>query len=506
MGVRAPVRTTLRGIVHGTGSYLELPFEVPAGVQRLDVAMTTSDPGASVGIGLFDAHGAGYQSAGFRGVYGSERSSFFVSTSAASEAFLPGPLPAGTWTVLVPVFAAPAPTRISVEVVLSFAAQGPPFRPGPLPGVVRDEPGWYRGDLHCHTPASSDAWASGTAMNPAQWAAACRRVGLDFVALTDHNVVSQNLFLARDAGADVLLIAGEEMTNWFHGHATVSGIDVGAWLDWRQAPLGQPLPAGTDGARIRDFVRVAASMGAYVAAAHPCAARIGWAFRADAADDASSRTSGFEVWNGGSGGWDADDERSLSAWDAMLVRGWRVVANGGSDLHGVDDVLTQVGAPTTVVYASQLSQPAIIAAVRAGRSFVTSGPSGVELYLSAAVPGQRASVGGTVYGAVGDLVTVAARVRRGGGSSVVFTSGGAAVASPAVGSDDETVDVPVPVPAGGGYVRAEVRGPRGEMRAFTNPVWLRPGSVPSGYVAEVWPVPARVGPRRDVTGRGTVPA
>lgn len=493
---RSPVKTTLSGVVSAIGSHLELPFHVPPGVERIDVAMTRSTADAKVGIGLFDAHGAGYQSAGFRGVYGDERSSFFVSTAAASLSFLPGPMPPGTWTVIVPVFAVPTPTRVTVEVTMSFDAQGAPFQPGPLPGVVLDEPGWYRGDLHCHTTASSDAWSSHRAMNPAQWAQACRHVGLDFVAMTDHNVISQNYFLARDAGADVLLIAGEEMTNWSHGHATVSGIDVGQWLDWRQTPLGLPMPTGTDGARIRDFLRVAESMGAYVAAAHPSARALTWQFQVDARADPKSRTHGYEVWNGGKGGWGANDEASLRMWDSMLAQGWHTVANGGSDLHGVDDISTQVGAPTTVVYAQRLAQPAIIAALKAGRAFVTSGPDGVELYLTASRPGQRTSVGGTVFGAVGEVVSVYARVRGGGGMRVTFTSDGRPVSTRAVASDDETVAVDVPIGAGPGYVRAEVRGADGDMQAFTNPIWFRPGSVPSGYVAEVWPVPPHVGPRR----------
>lgn len=91
-------QVVLNATVFGTGSYAELPFTVPRGVQRIDVAMSKSNDQAKLGIGLFDHHGTGYQSPGFRGVYGEERSSFFVSTSAASDAFMPGPMGEGTWT------------------------------------------------------------------------------------------------------------------------------------------------------------------------------------------------------------------------------------------------------------------------------------------------------------------------------------------------------------------------------------------------------------------------
>lgn len=495
-----PAQTTnLSAILFGTAWYKRLPFDVPPGVQRLEVTMTKSSAHAALGLGLFDARGAGYQSGGFRGIFGEERSSFFVSTSAASEGFVPGPMPPGTWTVLIPVFRALVPTRVTVTVRMSFAPEGPAFGPGPLPGVVVDAPGWYRGDLHCHTNASSDAWASGSALTPAQWAHACRAHGLDYVAMTDHNVISQNYFLARDAGADVLLIAGEEMTNWFHGHATVSGLDVGQWLDFRQSPAGIPVPSG--GGRIGDALALAEQMGAYVAAAHPMAGPLGWQFLAEAMFRPRARTPGFEVW---SGPWQRDDEAALAAWDRMLRHGWSTVANGGSDLHGLDEQGGAVGKPTTVVYARRLAQPDVIEALRAGRSFITRSPDGAEVYLTATRPGQETYVGGRVYGDVGDPVTVRVRVRRAAGMRLVVVAQGRRVHVQQLGDDDETVEVRVPVPPRGGYVRAEVRDGRpgsarsGEldMEAFTNPIRLVVGDPPPGYVAERAPVPPRAGPRR----------
>ena len=500
---RSALTTTLTAVVFGTAWYKRLPFTVPAGVHRIDVSMTKSSAQAALGIGLFDASGAGYQSGGFRGIFGEERSTFFVSTSGASEGFVPGPMPPGTWTVLVPVFRAFVPTRVTITVRMSFEPDGPDFEPGPLPGVVVDKPGWYRGDLHCHTTASSDAWATGTALTPAGWAHACRATGLDYVAMTDHNVISQNYFLARDAGADVLLIAGEEMTNWFHGHATVSGLDVGQWLDFRQTPVGLPLPTGS--AQIGDALALAEEMGAFVAAAHPMAGVLGWQFLPEAMLRPRARTHGFEVWTGP---WQRDDEAALSTWDRMLRRGWRTVANGGSDLHSVDnDEGFAIGKPTTVVYSPKLAQQDVIGALRAGRCFVTRSPDGVEVYLTATRPGQETYLGGSVYGDIGDAVTVRARVRSGGGMRLTLIAQGATVHTQQLDGDDVSAEICVPIPRGGGYVRAEVRGrPRPQpgntraseldMEAFTNPIWLAEGDPPPDYVAERAPVPQRVGPRR----------
>lgn len=505
LGRQAPSTQTivLNATAAHIGQYLYLPFEVPSGVSRVEVRATKQGD-ASIGVGLFDQRGAHYQSAGFRGIYGAERSEFFVSAHEASEAFLPGEIQAGTWTVVIPVFTATVPTAVTVTVLLTFGHQRRAPRLQSVPGVVLDEPGWYRGDLHCHTPASSDAWSSGSALTPSGWADTARQLGLDFLAMTDHNVVSQNLGLSSVAGRDVLLLAGEEMTNWFHGHATVSGIEVGDWLDWRQTPAGLPLPSGEPGARVQDFIATVREMGGFVSAAHPLAFHTSWQFLADGDLDPAARTDSLEIWTGP---FQPDDEAALLAWDDRLRRGWRIWANGGSDLHGAANTNGfQAGTPTTVVYAEQLSRGAIVDALRNGRCFITRRPDGVEVYLRAAGPGgQRQIVGGSIFGSPHDVVEIEVLVRRATGMRLVLLRDGAPVAVVQITSDAQTVTASVPV-GPGGYVRAEVRGVpevdptnpiagRTDMEAFTNPIFLPPGRVPDD-VEPFDPPPPPPGPRR----------
>jgi hypothetical protein len=491
---------TLSTTVFGAAFYAYIPFDMPPGVCRVDVRRERLPRPAWVGIGLFDARGSAFQSPGFRGVSGVERSEFFVAADAASVGFLPGPMDAGTWTLILPVFGAPLPVRVSVTVTLTFGpAPAAPYQPGPLPGVVLDVPGWYRTDLHCHGPASSDAYASGSALDPAGWARACRRIGLDAVALTDHNVVSQNLDLARAAGDDVLLLAGEEMTDWFHGHATVSGLEPMQWLDWRLSPFGLPWPQR--GGRVREFLRLADEMGAYVAVAHPFRPGSGWQFFAEAASLPAARAGGLEVWNGV---WSSDDELALFTWDRMLRRGWAIWANGGSDLHGeINTAGRAAGTPTTVVYADALAKDQIVRALRAGRSFVTGAPDGVEIYLTArsADGRQAAYVGGTIWGARGDDVTVEARVRGGDGHRLRLVGTGGLLLDRGVEGDDETISLTTSIPLRHGYIRAEVRPDvaRRQMKAFTNPILLRVGERPAGEQAlQYAPPPPLPGPRRRI--------
>jgi len=479
--------------VSAMGYSAYLPFSVPPAVTRLDVTMATDVP-ATLGLGLFDGRGAGYQSAGFRGLGGSHRREFFVARDAATPGFTPGPLDPGTWTVIVPVLRAPRRTSVRVRVRMTRGHAVPVALPGPLPGTVRDEPGWYRGDLHCHTEASSDAEATGSALSPAGWAEVARDVGLDFLAMTDHNVISQNWALASAAGADVLLLAGEEMTTFAYGHATVSGIEPGAWLDFRCAPF--PLPLPTYGARIADFLAAAHELGAFVSAAHPLEPALRWQFLPDAALDPAARTDGFEVWNGP---WLPPGEVALRTWDHLLRQGWSIAANGGSDLHGVrNDKGYRAGLPTTVVYAGALAREPLIAAARAGRSFLTRAPDGVEIYLTAVGPGGQATyTGGSVYGDAGDPVAVRVLVRGGGGMQLRVLDEAGEWLSATLDSDEQTVELERTVGTGG-YVRAEVRGePRSEpvvelpMEALTNPIRFVPGPPPAGWQPEYAPPPPR---------------
>ncbi|MGH3656226.1 MAG: CehA/McbA family metallohydrolase, partial [Micromonosporaceae bacterium] len=408
----------------GIGDYLYLPFQVPDGVNRIAVSMRKSGD-ASVGIGLFDHRGPGYGSAGFRGVYGEEASSFVVAAHEASRAFRPGRIESGTWTVVIPVFEAALPTILTVTVTMGFGPQQPKAVPGPAQRVVRDKPGWYRGDLHNHTTHSSDAYSSGSALAPADYPAAMLRAGLDWVAFTDHNVTLSNDHLAQDAGdSGVLLIGGVEMTNWFHGHATVVGLEPGDWLDWRQRPAAVPLREHER--RIDAFFDDVRRRDVYVAAAHPAALHLSWQFLAEGLVNPALLPDGLEVWNGP---YQPDDDAALLKWDTLLKAGHRVFASGGSDLHGTaNPAASALGAPTTVVYADSLSRRDVVAALRAGRSFVTATPAGPDLFLEASGPGdQHAMVGGTVEGAATAAVDFSVVVRGGAGRTLLLLRDGVPV-------------------------------------------------------------------------------
>jgi hypothetical protein len=476
--------------IFGTGRYRYLTFDVPAGVTRIDVALQVERP-AMVGLGLFDPRGCGHGSPGFRGVTGAERREVFIGLREATPGFVPGAIPAGRWTVIVPVFLVAVPTRVAVRVRMQRGTPEEPLAAGPLPGVVRDAPGWYRGDLHCHTEASSDAWSMGSALTPAGWADQARALGMDFLAMTDHNVISQNHALARDAGDGVLLMAGEEVTSQLLGHSTVSGVEAGQWFDFRQSPFWLPLPA--HGARFEALVAAVREAGGFLSAAHPMIPFMPWQFLGDCMVRPSARPDGFEVWNGR---WHLHNELAVRTWHRMLCAGWDVVANGGSDLHGIGaEAGLGPGTPTTVVHASSL---AVVAALRAGRSYITGRPDGVEVYLTASGPGgQETFTGGRIHAPTGTVIEVRVRLRRAGGLRLSLFNRAGLFSRTTVASDDETVEALLTMGPDDDFVRAEVRArPRPGLRAvlspameaLTNPIKLLNGPPPAQVRPEFAPV------------------
>ncbi len=356
----------LEGDVSGSQNhtYIEVPFSVPDGVERVTLTFNYTEKGkhTALDLGVLDP-------VQLRCWSGGNKSLLTVGNSDATPSCLPGPIPQGEWNVLLGV------PNIRPQVTSHYTAHVFFTRsgliadePAELLTPLRSEPGWYRGDLHMHT-AHSDGQCSSQAgkMVPCPvffTADAAARRGLDFIAITDHNATSQyDAMRELQPYFDKLLfIPGREITT-FQGHLNLLGTT--AFLDFR---LGSPkIPD------INTLLRNANKLGALVSINHPNAPTgevcmgCGWT---PASPVDMSLLQGVETVNGGS----TDPTYSgIPFWEKQLNLGYRLTAIGGSDNHRPTRPLDQagsVGSPTTVVYASELSTPAILAGIRAGHVFV----------------------------------------------------------------------------------------------------------------------------------------
>lgn len=171
----------------GGPDHVFLPFEVPEGVVEIEVRHDDLSAANILDWGLDSPEG-------FRGWGGGNPEPAVVGLDAASRSYLTGPIPAGTWNVVVgKAKIVETPASYAVRVTLRTQAtlipqtERTPYVPTP---ALETGWRWYAGDLHVHSRESGDASPS---IDAVATEAAAR--GLDFVVLSDHNTVSQDEFL-----------------------------------------------------------------------------------------------------------------------------------------------------------------------------------------------------------------------------------------------------------------------------------------------------------------------
>lgn len=458
---------TVRGTLPpGSPDFVYLPVEVPDGVRELHVAYTYAKPtvppgtpGNALDIGLFDERGTELGGEGFRGWSGGARSEFFVRADDATPGYLPGRIRPGTWHIaLGPYTVAPEGLPYEVTITLKYGEQGetptPTYPPERAKGRGR---AWYRGDCHLHS------WYSDGRRTPAEIAALAREAGLDFINTSEHNTHAAHAHWAEAAaGNDLLILLGEEVTTR-NGHVVALGTDPGTFVDWRYRARDN---------RFGHYASVIRRAGGLVVPAHPHATCVGcnWKFGFGEADV-------VEVWNGP---YTPDDEVSLADWDSTLQTGanggrW-IPAMGNSDAHRDPD---RVGDPQTVVLAEDLTREAILAGLRAGRSYVAESAA-VEVSLTASGGrGEHAGIGERLRVDADTPVTVRLEARGTPGCTLrLITDQGTLFTSAPLPDSGAGTATWATTAAYASYVRAEVRHPAttpglpGPLAAFTNPVFL----------------------------------
>ncbi len=450
----APLTITLDGhaVSAQTQTYTHVPFAVPEGIGRIDVRYEYSDEvgsdpqlvdGNTVDIGIFDARGSQFMSAGFRGWSGSARHSFSIAAAEATPGYTAGPIQAGTWQICLGLYKiAPQGCDYHVEVTLtpgSAAGAFPPLLPlRTTPGKIKPD-GWYCGEMHNHT------YHSDGDSDPLDVVRAAEALGLDFLAITDHNVQSQQARL-HAVETPLILIPGFEVTT-YKGHWNVWG-DHG-WIDFRIE----------DEAQMAQAVAEARQRGDVASLNHPRPYGPEWAYpNVDTFDC-------IEVWNGP---WPLMNEIALEFWESRLRAGKRYTAVGGSDNHFLNrDHVAHLGVPTLWIYcAGEPSAAKLLAALRAGRVTISDSPRGPRLSLSAG----QALMGDVVTRPENNHLHVSVEVSRGKGCTLELHTAAGCVERQPIREDECRFELALAVDT---YVRAQLVGTDNQTRAVSNPIYVR---------------------------------
>lgn len=229
---------------------------------------------------------------------------------------------------------------------------------------------WYKGDTHGHTVLSDGK------MTPEQTMEQARKMELDFLFTTEHNLLP----CSWPSSSRTLVIPGMELTSFGRGDWNALGLT--RWVDGWGADLGTGGAWNDGGMRTSEgqlrLMREVGALGAIRNINHPLHGHFAWLYPELPLDCIDT----LEIWNSPTRSNRPElTERTLKLWDVLWNEGYRIPGLGGSDAHlpptesyeeGGEKVT--IGDPATCVYAERLSPNAIIQGIKAGHVYVSRGP------------------------------------------------------------------------------------------------------------------------------------
>ena len=449
---------------------LSLPFDVPAGTQRIRMKFTYSQQAqrTALDFGLWGP-------SGFRGWSGGDKEGFTLSLSDATPSYLPGPIEAGRWTLIVGVPNIRKDVNSGLTAEIYFERSGSSEAEDPLlTPHLRAGSAWYRGDLHMHTAHSDGSCKSqlGKTVPCPLFRTVESAVarGLDFIAISDHNTQSQ-----YDAERElqpyfdnILLLPGREITT-YQGHANLIGTTD--FLDFRL-----DTPAVPD---MNSMLRPIHSLGAIISINHPSVRSgedcMGCGWKPESAVD-YNLIQAVEAVNGA----DAEGKESgVPFWEGLLNQGYHLTGIGGSDNHDPDIAVPgpgSIGYPSTVVQAADLSTPSIVAGLRAGHVFIdTEGTKDRLLEYSAEARAQKALMGDRLKIAKRDSIRISIHVMHVNGAQLELIADGVKLRLPtsdAIHSDDQRTSLELTDNDARKWIRLDVSTASGHRLLIGNPIYL----------------------------------
>jgi hypothetical protein len=427
------------------GSYVMLPVEVPQGTTQVRVKYCYEGGGNTVDLGIWQAKEVTpWGVAEFRGWGGSSHPDVVISAQGFSteeeyladpqgyvpgrttRGFIPGPIVGGTWAVELGVGAVAeadadqlADFRVEIELSNDPAFAADPYVPAEYDTTAADaNPGWYAGDVHVHAEHSALGNATMTEVFDYAFAPLDEGgAGLDFITLSDYVTSSAWDEIGRYQASypGKLVIRSAEIIT-YHGHAmnhgSVQYVDHRAGPVYRVAangdltllrathPPAEMFAAIHDAGGVTQLNHVTTCPSNSEYCRRTCR---GCPWDWDEADTDFSKVDAIEVQSGGAFKYELFTATAIAFWDLALASGHEIAAVGSSDSHDAcippcDALNSPIGDATTVVYATSLSEQAILAGIRARHTYVKLfGNDGPDLRLD--VTGDH---GGT--GIMGDTV------------------------------------------------------------------------------------------------------
>ena len=447
------------------GSFVDLPFEVPAGTTAVRVKYCYDPPIGpftrhTLDLGLYEPRRSARKPWGpreFRGWGGSSHPDVIVSPEGFSteaeyranptgnvpgkttRGFVPGPVPAGQWAVELGVAAVITQElgdpdgmvgwRVEIELDDNPAYADEPYQPAPYDRrPANRQAGWYAGDLHVHGEHSALGDATMTAVfdyafRPLDAGGA----GLDFITLDDYVSGTSWGEIGRHQPTypGKLIGRGDEVIT-YRGH-TNNQISA-RYVDYRTGPIYERAADGSltqvRGTRPpREIFEDVHQAGGFTQINHPtifpssvpffrqlCR---GCPWDYDETETDWSQVDAIEISTGPPPPLNTFTAEAIAFWEDKLDLGHKIAAVGVSDSHRAGQAAggltpqAPIGTATTVVYADRLSEQGLRRAVQAGHTYVKlTGNAGPDVRLTARTKrwSRPAIFGDTVRGTSADFV------------------------------------------------------------------------------------------------------
>ena len=486
-------------------TYQLLPVRVATGTGRIEVAYGWSENGGSGGtpltattldLGLWDADGFRVPE-GFRGWSGSRQGRLdrdtgpvFITATSADRGYTAAPIEPGIWYVELGIAAVGpegASWAVQMDCLAASSAPAPAVDPVNATHVANAAQGWYAGDFHMHAFHSQS-----TAPDWNDFIAQSRAGGLDFLMVTEYvtGVHWNQLGALQRAHPDLVIWPGREIITYF-GHANTFGETPGT-IEYRH---------GFAGVSLGDVQADSVAEGALFQVNHPTTFEgpafenfcRGCAFTLEGAID-WTLVDTLEVQNGptitalSDVGFPVPGEgmnpftlTALEQWDDLLLQGFKITGVSGSDSKGIDAPEERnrkgYGSSATMVFADNLSRPALADAIRAGRAYIRTLGVDESPIMTLAITsddGQSGNYGDTVYA---DTANIAVELAGAQGQALQLIVDGNTVSSLPVTGDPFTADLPLARLANSGpagtFARIEVARADGVITVIGNPVFLQ---------------------------------
>ena len=401
-----------------------------------------------------------------------------------------------------------APRKSSVSKLVTW--RGP--RLG-LPGTLPQGGGYtlHRGDMHVHTchgealgacspsaNCTAESFQVSGSFSLAELKSQYQVLGLDWFTATDHsyciNDDNEYNVIAAEAAAitdsSFVCLPDTEVSSDEEGTQEGSDLADALCLGFTSANhmgahgLSSRIPGGGDGllgfcSDLEDFttnISKVRDQGGYSVAHHPADSSFGWNSRQATVGLEADGLHGVEIWNGdlqtGQGGNVAD-------WVDWMLDGRILYAYSGSDTH---DEAYAFGA-NHVLVEGPMSESSLESALKAGRLYLSNGPSLVlEVQLGGSVlpMGSRVSLpspvpaGSVIVRADLDVGSTLAKVTLFRGR--VGDSSETVIGQSTNQSGSFSFEVTDNLAGGQTYYRAYVESVGGTLAAYSNPIFLTEGS------------------------------